>query len=128
GLLDPVAGVGAEARVHRGIESLDGAEKPQIAFFYEVLQAQSLAGVAAGNVDHEAKVGAHHPVAGFAVAVLDPVGQLLLFVGAQKRRLVDLAEVRLEWGLDGVAASTAWSGHGGVIQRQKKAKSNSDVA
>jgi len=41
-LLDPVAGVGAEARVHRRVERLDRTEQAQVPFGDEVLQAQSL--------------------------------------------------------------------------------------
>ena len=99
-LLDPVAGVGAEARVHRRVEALDGAQQAEVAFLDEVLQAQALAGVAAGDVDDQAQVGADHAVAGLAVAVLDAVGQLLLLLGVEQRRLVDLAEVGLQRRLD----------------------------
>ncbi len=63
-LLDPVAGVGAEASVHRGVEPLDGAQQTEVAFLDEVLQAQPLAGVAAGDVDDQAQVGPDHLVAG----------------------------------------------------------------
>ena len=92
-LLDPVAGVGAEAGVHRRVEALDGAQQAEIAFLDQVLQAQPLAGVTAGDVDDEAEVGADHAVAGLAVAVLDAVGQLLFFFRVEQRRFVDLAEV-----------------------------------
>ena len=63
-LLDPVAGVGAEAGVHVGVEPLDRAEQAEVAFFDQVLQGQALAGVAAGDVDHQPQVGPDHPVAG----------------------------------------------------------------
>ncbi len=99
-LLDPVAGVGAEARVHRRVEALDGAQQAEVAFLDQVLQAEALAGVAAGDVHHQAQVGAHHAVAGLAVAVLDAVGQLLLFLGIEQRRFVDLAEIRFQRRLD----------------------------
>ncbi len=116
-LLDPVAGVGAEARVHRRVEALDGPQQAEVALLDQVLQAQPLAGVAAGDVDDQAQVGAHHAVAGLAVAVLDPVGELLLLVRVEQRRLVDLAQVGLQRRLDRYRSATAWSCHGDVFQR-----------
>ena len=68
-----------------GVEPLDGAQQAEVAFLDQVLQAQALAGVAAGDVDDQAQVGADHLVAGLAVAVLDAVGQLLLLVGVEQR-------------------------------------------
>ena len=97
-MLDPVAGVGAEARVHARGRSLRRPAAAQVAFVDQVLQAETLAGVAAGDVDDEAQVGAHHAVAGFAVAVLDAVGELLLFVRRQERRLIDFAQDRVSSG------------------------------
>ena len=99
-LLDPVTGVGAEARVHDGVEAFDGTQQAEIAFLDEVLQAQPLAGVAAGDVDDQTQVGADHPIAGFAVAVLDAVGEVLFFFGVEQRRFVDLAEVGFQRRLD----------------------------
>ena len=95
-LLDPVAGVGAEARVHVGVEPLDGAQQPQVAFLDQVLQAEPLAGVAAGDVHDQAEVGPHHAVARLAVAVLDPAGQHLLLVRVEQRGFVDLSQVGLQ--------------------------------
>ncbi len=106
-LLDPVAGVGAEAGAHRRVEALDGPQQAQVALFDQVLQAEALAGVAAGDVDHQAEVGADHAVAGGRVAVADGDGQLALVVGRQERGLVDLAEVRLQRRLDGGGAAAA---------------------
>ena len=99
-LLDPVAGVGAEAGVHRGVEALDGAQQAEVAFLDQVLQAQSLAGVAAGDVDDQAQVGPDHAIAGLAVAVLDAVGKLLFLLGVEQRGLVDLAEIGFQRRLD----------------------------
>jgi hypothetical protein len=62
-LLDPVTGVGAEAGIPRRVEALDRPQQSQVAFGDEVLQAQALAGVAAGDVDHQAQVGADQVVA-----------------------------------------------------------------
>ena len=87
-----------------GVEALDGPQQAEVAFLDQVLQAQPLAGVAAGDVDHQPQVGPDHPVAGLAVAVLDAVGELLLLVGGEQGRLVDLAEVGLQRRLDRVTA------------------------
>ena len=63
-LLDPVAGVGAEAGAHGRVEALDRPQQAEIALFDQVLQAEPLAGVAAGDVDHQPQVGPDHAVAG----------------------------------------------------------------
>ena len=42
-LLDPVAGVRAEACAHRRIEPLDRSKQAQVAFFDQILQAEALA-------------------------------------------------------------------------------------
>ena len=82
-LLDPVAGIGAEASVHGRIEALDRTQKPQISFLDEVLETQTLAGIAAGDVHHEPKIGTHHAVARLVIAHLDLVSQFLLFIRAK---------------------------------------------
>ena len=99
-LLDPVAGVGREARAHGRIEAFDRAQQAEIALFDQVLQPQALAGVSAGDIDDEAEVGADHSVAGLRVALADGDGQVLLVVGREKRGLVDLAEIRFQRRLD----------------------------
>ena len=91
-LLDPVAGVGAEACAHRRIEPLDGAQQAEVSLFDQVLQAQPFAGVAAGDVDHKAQVGAHHAIAGLHVALADGDGQFLLLRGVEQGGFVDFAE------------------------------------
>ena len=63
-LLDPVAGIGAEPRAHRGVEPLDGAEQAEVPFLDQVLKRQALADIAAGDVDDQPEVGPDHPVAG----------------------------------------------------------------
>ena len=68
-LLDPVAGIGGEAGAHGRVEAFHGPQQAQVAFFDQVLQAQALAGVAAGDVHHQAQIGADHAVAGLDVAV-----------------------------------------------------------
>ena len=78
-------------RGFRIVESLDGANEllaipwvgcieveragvTQVALSDEVRQAQTSAWVVAGDVDHQAEVGAHHVVARLLVALLDAVG------------------------------------------------------
>ena len=63
-LLDPVAGVGAEPCADGRVEPFDRPQQAEVAFLDQVLQAEPLAGVAAGDVDHQPQVGADHPVAG----------------------------------------------------------------
>ena len=61
-----------------GVEAFDGPQQAEVALFDQVLQAEALAGVAAGDVDHQPQVGADHAVAGAGVAVADGHGQLVL--------------------------------------------------
>src|SRR5262249_35357692 len=119
-LLDAVAGVGAEARVHRRVEALDRAQQAEVAFLNEVLQAEALTGVAASNIDDQTQVSAHHLVAGFTVAVLDAVGQALLLVGAEERCFVDLTEVGFQRRLDRITPYTARSCHGEPSSAKKE--------
>ena len=84
-----------------GSKPFDRAEQAEVALLDQVLQAQALAGVAAGDVDHQAQVGADHAVAGLDVALADGDGQFLLVVGREQRRFVDLPQVRFQRRLDG---------------------------
>ena len=110
-LLDPVTGVGAETGVHPRIEPFDRPQQSQVAFLDQVLQTESLAGVAAGYVDHQAQVGTDHPVPGIIVATLNPVGQLLLLVGIEERSFIDLTEICFQGRLNHIASLPARSGH-----------------
>ena len=111
-LLDPVAGVGAEPGADGRVEALDGAQQAEVALLDQVLQAQALAGVAAGDVYHQPQVGADHAVAGGQVAVADADGEVAFVLRGQQRGLVDLAEVRLQRGLDRGAGATLLGGGG----------------
>ena len=82
-LLDPVAGVGTEACAHCRVEAFDRSQEAEVAFFDQVLQAEALARVAAGDVDDEPQVGTHHTVASCRVALADTPGQLFFFVGVE---------------------------------------------
>ena len=110
-LLDPVARVGAEPRADRRIETLDGSQQAEVSLLDQVLERKPLADVASGDVDDQAKVGPHHPVARQLVSVRDPVGQLLLLIGGQQSHLVDLPEIGLQGALDRVTAVSANTGH-----------------
>ena len=109
-LLDPVAGVRAEARAHRRIEAFHGTQQAEVAFFDQILQPQPFAGVAAGDIHHQPQVGAHHAIAGFHVALADGDGQLLLLGGVEQGGFVDFAQIRFERRLNGRrrAASRGW--------------------
>jgi len=115
-LLDPVARVGAEARVHGRVETLHGAQQAQVAFLDEILQAETLAGVAPRDVHDQPQVGADHAVAGFAVALFDAIGEAFFIVGVEQRRFVDLAQVGFQRRLDRIGAETARSCHGECFQ------------
>lgn len=80
-MLDPIGRIGAKAGVHARIEAFDRAQKAEVAFLDEVLQAETFAGVAARNIDDEAQIGADHAVAGLAIPVLDAQSERLLFFG-----------------------------------------------
>ncbi len=60
-----------------GVEPLDGPQQAEVAFLDQVLQGEALAGVAAGDVDDEAQVGADHLVAGLGAALADLRGPAL---------------------------------------------------
>ena len=96
-----------------GVEAFHGAEQAQVSFFDEVLQAQSLAGIAAGDIDHQAQVGADHAIAGLHVAAADGHGQVVLVVGREQRGLVDLPQVGFQGRLHGGEWAAAGLRHGG---------------
>ena len=100
-LLDPVAGIGAEARVHRRVEPLDGAEQAHIPFGYKVVQRQPLAGITAGDIHDKPQVGANHAIACFHIPREDANGEFTFLDRTQKRSAIDLAEVAAEWGAIG---------------------------
>ena len=112
-LLDPIAGIGREPRADGRVEAFHGAEQAQVSLFDEVLQAESLAGIAAGDIDHQPQVGADHAVAGLHVAAADGHGQLVLVVGRQQRGLVDLPQVGFQGRLHGGEWAAAGLRHGG---------------
>jgi hypothetical protein len=88
-----VAGVGAKAVAQGRVEPINGPEQAEVALGDEVRQGQAPAGVALGDLDHQAEVGADEVVAGLGVAAGDAAGEFLLLVGSQQRRLADVTEV-----------------------------------
>ena len=96
-LLDPPARVRAEAAAVLRIEAFDGFEQADVSFLDQVRQLQAAVDVVLGDVDDQAQVRAHHALAGGGVVVVDdPAGELLLLVGREQRRLVDLPQVQLQ--------------------------------
>ena len=79
-LLDPVTRIGAESRSDGRVEAFDGPQQPEIAFFDQVLQTESLSGVTAGDVNDQSQVCTNHSVAGHHVALsqfVQPIPVLL---------------------------------------------------
>ena len=65
GLADPERGVGGELEAPAPVELVDGVLEAEVALLDEVEQVHALGqGVAAGDADHEAEVGADEPVLG----------------------------------------------------------------
>ena len=110
-LLDPVAGIGAEARSHRGIKAFDGPQQAQVPFLDQVLKGQSLAYITSSDIDDQPKIGADHPIAGLIIALGDSMSQSLLLVGGQESHLVDLPEIGLQGALYRVTSVSANTGH-----------------
>ena len=75
--------------------------RPRLPSSIRSCRLKPLAGVAAGDVDHQPQVRADHAVAGLVVAAADGDGQFVLVVGREQRGLVDLAEVGLQRRLHG---------------------------
>ena len=73
-LLDPVAGVRAEARVHGWVEAFHSTQEPEIALFDQILEAKPFPGVAPRNVHHQAEVRPDHAIASLAIAFANAIG------------------------------------------------------
>src|SRR5436309_15327937 len=57
-----------------------------------------------GDVDNQTQIRSHHAFASRGILVMDDAAsELLLLVGREKRRLVDLTQVQLQTRLDGSA-------------------------
>ena len=92
-MFNPIAGIGAEASVHIGVEPFDGTKQSQVALFDQILQGQAFAGVPASDVDDEPQIGAHHAIASGSVALRNAVGEFLLIISRQQGGFVDLTEI-----------------------------------
>ncbi|AMV40576.1 hypothetical protein VT85_24310 [Planctomyces sp. SH-PL62] len=96
GLLDPVAGVGAEPGAELGVELLGGADQAEVPLADEVVQGHPAALVVAGDPHDQPEVGRDHPGAGVLVAAGDRLGQPSLVGGREQRHFVDVVEVGLK--------------------------------
>src|SRR5262249_12428125 len=110
-LLDPVAGIGAEAGPDRRVEALHGAEQAEVPLLDEILEREAFPDIAPGDVYDQPEIGPDHPIAGELVPPRDPVGELLLLVGGQQSHLVDLPEIGLQGALHRITAVSANTGH-----------------
>src|SRR5262249_24486814 len=85
--------------------------QPQVPFLDQILERETLADVAPGDIYDQAEIGADHPVARQLVPSRDAVRQFLFLVGGQQSRLVDLPEVSLQGALYRITAVSANTGH-----------------
>ena len=77
-LLDPQAGVGAEAGIEARVEPLGGGDESDVAFTDEVFGVESTSGVVACDRDDQAEVGLDQFVACILIAFGDPFGERAL--------------------------------------------------
>ncbi len=116
GLADPEGGVGGELEATAPVELVDGVLEAEVALLDEVEQIHALGkGIAAGDTDHEAQVGADEPIlglgggrhlvleghallargellGGFATG-LDDARQLTFVFGGEQSHLADVVQV-----------------------------------
>ncbi len=71
-----------------------------VALLDEIGQVQSLAHVAAGNIDDQAQVGLNHAFPSFSVSLEDSAGQKFFLSRCQQGSFIDLAQVGLQGALD----------------------------
>ena len=130
GLADPEGGVGGELEALAPVELVDRVLESEVALLHQVEQVHpGWQRVAAGDADHEAKVGADEPVLGrggpghvaaqlcapFAGvqtgaggdALLDELGELALLRCVQQRHCADLVEVLAD-GIAHCSSSNSW--------------------
>ncbi len=79
---------------------------------------EALAGVAAGDIDHEPQIGPDHAVAGAGVAEADGWCQVLLVACREQGRFVDLAEVGFQRSLNGGGGFASRCGHKSKLGRE----------
>ena len=91
-LADPPGGVGGETEPLAPVELLDGAHQAEGPLLDEVDHVDATSLVPARPVNDKAQVGPDHLLAGFLVPLLDPLGELGLFGGAQQRESAEIVE------------------------------------
>ncbi len=75
--LDPVHREGNQAHTHFRVEALDRLHQADVAFLDQVGLGQTIAGIAAGDVDDESQVGKNHLASGFEVLMVEQaLGQI----------------------------------------------------
>ena len=77
---DPVHRKGHQAHADARVEALDGLHQADIAFLHQVIHGQAIAGVAAGDVHHEAQVRQYEFAGRIEIVVPTEAFRELLFV------------------------------------------------
>ncbi len=94
---NPVHGKRYQAYVERGVESLDGLHKADIAFLNQVSKRQAIAGIALRDVDHETQVRHNQFACGLEIFfIAKAVRQCLLSFFAQNRNATNGLDVRVQ--------------------------------
>ena len=91
-LADPPGRVSGETEALAPVELLDRAHQAEGPLLNEVDHVDATPLIAACPVHHEAQIGADHLLAGFLVPLLDPLGELGLLGGAEKRESTEVVE------------------------------------
>ena len=79
------------------VEAFNRLHQADIAFLDQIGQRQAIPDITASNMRHEAQMSHDQPLSCFQIiAQPQPLGQFLLFFGAQHRRLVDRLEITVQ--------------------------------
>jgi len=115
---DPVDREGHEAYAEVGVEALHGLHEADVAFLHEVADRQTVAGVAARDVHHEAQMRQHQCARRLDIAlVAEAAGERLLFFARHHRDARHAFQVGVETaerpgqGDVGVAGDEGVGGH-----------------
>ncbi|MCY1303563.1 hypothetical protein D9M70_532770 [compost metagenome] len=110
--LDPPHRVGGKAEAAIGFELLDGLHQADIAFGYDFADRQAVAAIAHRDLGDEAKVAGDQLVRCFAVVMLlVPLGEHVLFLRFQHRKLADFVEIAIEAAFSSGNGRQIVSGH-----------------
>src|SRR5512133_17656 len=106
GLADPPGRVRRELEAAAPVELLHRADQADDSLLDQVEQREPVALIPLRDRDDQAQVRVDHPLLGFGVAALDPLGELDLFLLGQQRPATGLVEEELErvGGRDGEVA------------------------